>query len=118
MLTEDGYRTILAKQLAMNEKTLARLRELGLTDETEVQLNFLYYAPNESDAEDLWSFLIEETDYEVGIHPEANSSGQWIVSGHTQKTTISKEILDEWVEWMIAAGFDHHCEFDGWGTSV
>ena len=118
MPTEDRYRSILAKQIAMNEKTWARLRELGLTDKTEVQLDFLYYASTESDAEGLRVFLVDETDYEVGVHPEANSGGRWIVSGHTQKTTISKEVLDEWVDWMVAAGFDHQCEFDGWGTSV
>ena len=118
MFTEDSYRSKLAKQLAMNEMTLARLRELGLTDETEVQLDFLYYASNESDAEGLRAFLIDETDYEVEVHPQTDGSGQWVVSGHTQKTTISKEILDEWVNWLVAAGFDHECEFDGWGTAV
>ena len=62
MLTEERYRIILAKQLAMNEKTFARLRELGLTDETEVQLDFLYYASNQSDAEGLRALLIDETE--------------------------------------------------------
>jgi regulator of RNase E activity RraB len=117
MLTEESYRLNLARQLAMNEKTWARLLELGITGETEVQLDFLYYASNEAAAA-LQAFLKDETDYEVDVHPETGSSGQWIISGRTQKTTISKEILDQWVEWMVAAGFEHQCEFDGWGTSV
>ena len=38
--------------------------------------------------------------------------------GTTQKTKITLEILNQWVTWMVAAGVDHGCLFDGWGTSV
>ena len=31
---------------------------------------------------------------------------------------ISPEILDQWVDWMVAAGLERDCEFDGWGTQV
>ena len=41
----------------------------------------------------------------------------WEVTGTTQPTKVSLEILDEWVAWMVAAGFEHGgCRFDGWGT--
>jgi regulator of RNase E activity RraB len=43
---------------------------------------------------------------------------RWGVQGSTNLTTISKSILDQRVEWMVAAGMDHDCEFDGWGTQV
>ena len=62
--------------------------------------------------------ILKDIGWLVGICAGINSAGLWVVSGRTQKTAVSKEILDQWVEWMVAAGFDHQCEFDGWGTSV
>ena len=43
---------------------------------------------------------------------------EWTVQGSTQPTTISPEILDQWVDWMVSAGFERGCEFDGWGAQV
>ena len=41
------------------------------------------------------------------------------VRGSTQRTTISLDILDQWVEWMVAAGAEHgRCLFDGWGVQI
>jgi hypothetical protein len=58
------------------------------------------------------------TDYDVRI----GSSGsffrrRWRVESTTQETKISQEILDQWVTWMVAAGGECGCDFDGWGTS-
>jgi hypothetical protein len=43
---------------------------------------------------------------------------EWTVAGSTQLTRISPEILDQWVDWMVAAGLERNCEFDGWGTEI
>ena len=43
----------------------------------------------------------------------------WAVSGTTQETEVSLEILDDWVRWMVAAGeANGGCDFDGWGAQV
>jgi hypothetical protein len=31
---------------------------------------------------------------------------------------VSLEILDQWVTWMVTAGKEHDCDFDGWGALV
>jgi hypothetical protein len=41
------------------------------------------------------------------------------VNGTTRNTQVSLAILDQWVEWMVAAGEQiAGCEFDGWGAQA
>ncbi len=103
---------VLTQQLAMNKATWAELQRNGVTEETQLSLDFFYEAPDNESAEALTQFLRDETDYDVR---HDNSS----VSGSTQDTTVSQEILDEWVTWMVLAGHEKgRCKFDGWGAAV
>lgn len=118
-MTDEEYRQCLATQLAMNRMTWEVLQGHGVTEQTQVRLDFAYDAPNKKKAETLAAFLHEETDYDVS----AKSYGsilrrEWTVEGTTQNTIISPEILDQWVTWMVTAGKEHSCIFDGWGTPV
>jgi regulator of ribonuclease activity B len=116
---EERYRQILGKQLAMNQQTWRTLQERGVTLTTKLRLEFMYRAPDRAAAEGLKDLLEDQTDYELQLQ----SSGsllrkQWLVEGTTQPTNISPEILDQWVDWMVTAGLERGCEFDGWGTEV
>ena len=103
---------VLARQLAMNRQTWATLQAHGVTEETELHLDFTYKATDRDKADELAGFLRAETDYNVAADDTS-------VSGSTQATSVSPEILDQWVTWMVAAGYEHgRCEFDGWGTAV
>jgi len=103
---------VLAKQLAMNEQTWAALQTHGVTPESELRLDFFYGAPSREAADELAAFLREQTDYEVSAADDA-------VAGHTQPTTLDLAKLNQWVEWMVAAGAAKgRCEFDGWGAQV
>lgn len=116
---DTRYRELLAHQLAMNEETWAALTRHGLTPETEVRLDFAYRAPSERAAEGLRGLLVDQTDYDVALRGDGSMHRRrWSVAGTTQATTISPAILDEWVDWMVTAGLEHDCEFDGWGTEV
>lgn len=112
---------VLAKQLLMNHQTWPILQQYGVTEDSDPRLDFLYRAPSERQADELARFLHRETDYDVW----AESSGggflrkkSWVVTGTTRPTKISQEILDQWVTWMVAAGFENGCEFDGWGAQA
>jgi hypothetical protein len=114
-------RQVLAMQLGMNQRTWAALQERGVAEGSGLRLDFLYQAPGESQARALAAFVDRETDYEVQV--QSGSGGlfkkkQWTVSGTTKNTQISASILDQWVMWMVAAGFQEGCEFDGWGAMV
>lgn len=118
---ERAQREVLARQLAMNKDSWQALRDHGVDEWSELRLDFFYDAPGEPQAESLAAFIREETDYEVdagGQEAGLLKKKSWTVSGTTQPTTVSLEILDQWVDWMVAAGFEHGCEFDGWGAQV
>jgi Regulator of ribonuclease activity B len=111
----------LARQLEMNRVTWEQLQEHGVTEETELRLDFFYFAPGQLQAEALAQALRERTDYDV----EAGSFKQgllgrktWTVNGTTQPTAVSPAALDEWVTRMVEWGNAHTCEFDGWGAAV
>jgi len=113
---DERYRSLLSSHLTWNEQTWGRLQELGVTEATELELDFFYIAPSESEARALEQVLAEETDYRILV--SAGDSGSWSVSGSTMPTAVSQEILDQWVKWMITAGLHQDCDFDGWGAQV
>ena len=118
-MTHSHYEDLLAQQLTMNRQTWTALQGHGVTEETELRLDFCYRAPNRKAAEALNNFLFQETDYDIRIESDGSVLRQeWRLEGSTQVTKISPEILDQWVTWMVTAGKELACDFDGWGTSV
>jgi hypothetical protein len=65
--SEDRKRAVLAKQLVMTRQSWEALQEHGVTEDTDLRLDFLYYAPNEQAARALAAFLDGETDYDVMV---------------------------------------------------
>lgn len=112
------YEAILAKQLAMNVATWAQLEGNGVKPDTELQLDFTYYAPSQTAAEKLRDMLSE---YEYAVLIEKTDglpSLNWLVSGRTTTTTLTLEKLNQWVQWMVVAGMECGSEFDGWGAEL
>ena len=119
-MAEAGhYENILARQLVMNRETWAALQRHGLTEQSNVRLDFTYRAPTKEAARSLEALLRDQTDYSVSVESQGMLFRKtWAVGGATRETAISPEILDEWVTWMVTAGKEAGCDFDGWGTSV
>jgi hypothetical protein len=118
-MPDDHYEKILSAQLAMNRQTWVALQNHGVTEQSELRLDFSYNASNRKSADSLRTLLKDQTDYDVRI--EATGSflrRRWLVEGTTQNTTVSPQILDQWVTWMVVAGKENSCDFDGWGASV
>ena len=119
IMQDTHYESILAKQLAMNRQTWAALQNHGVAEESKLRLDFFYNAANRDAAENLCALLREQTDYEVKMESSRSFlRHKWRVEGRTQETSVSPEILDQWVTWMVTAGKEHSCDFDGWGASV
>jgi hypothetical protein len=106
----------------MNPQTWAALQEHGVDESTNLRLDFFYVAPGQTEAETLGEFLRLETEYDVDVHSVKKgmlSKKQWSVTGATQPTSVSLDILNQWVGWMVTAGAENGgCEFDGWGAQV
>lgn len=100
----------------MNELTWNKLIESGLTEQSQIRIDFFYASETKESAHDLERFLTEQTDYETSV--DSANGTEWIITGKTQATTISFEILNQWVEWMIIAGAQFNCIFDGWGVEL
>src|ERR1700722_3252200 len=114
---EAHHETMLAKQLAMNRQTWAALQKHGVTAESTLRLDFSYNSVSRDAAESLCALIREQTNYEVNVE----SNGSFLrrtcrVEGRSQETAVSPEILDQWVTWMVKAGKECSCDFDGWGT--
>ncbi|MCE5302555.1 MAG: ribonuclease E inhibitor RraB [Planctomycetaceae bacterium] len=118
-MSDAHYDKILAKQLAMNRHTWAALVKHGVTEQSELRLDFSYNAPNRDAADSLRALIQEQTDYEVQVESGGGFlHHKWRVEGTTQTTVVSPDILDQWVTWMVAAGRERQCDFDGWGSLV
>jgi hypothetical protein len=122
-MSEEGeLRAAVARQRVMSQDTWWTLQKHGVTENTRLRLDFLYFADNESKAQALVQHLNSETDYHVSVEPAARpvglffKRGRWVVRGTTKETAVSLEILIDWVTWMVVAGFKAGCEFDGWGA--
>ena len=116
------YEQLLDLQLLANPAIFERLREHGLTDETQLRLGFVYLAPGEEEAQRLAAFLEQETDYNIEARRRRKGwleEPEWLVGGATQPAPLTLETIDAWTEWMIAAGAAHGpCAFDGWTPEV
>jgi hypothetical protein len=122
----EWYEQLLEEQLRRNRDMWRDLREQGLDEEAPVRLGFLYVAAAQNPAEQLAAFLKDETDYEVQARPrpagedgDLDDEPEWIVVGTTQPTPVSLDLVDDWCEWMIAAGAaEGPCAFDGWAAQL
>ena len=118
-MSDAHYQQILAEQLAMNRQTWAVLQQHGVTEQSELRLDFHLSATNKQEAEGFVAWIQEQTDYDV----RAVSSGsflrrRWGVEGTTQKTMVSLQFLNEWVTWMVESGKAYSCDFGGWGAML
>ena len=117
----DWYEQLLELQLRRNPEIWAQFMEQEIDDEP-MRLGFIYLSPGMVEAEQLAGFLREQTDYEVEVRAQRSdgeAESQWLVVGGTQPTELSLELLDDWVEWMVAAGAaEGPCAFDGWAAQL
>jgi hypothetical protein len=103
---------VIANLLAINEQTWGALERLGVTEQTQLRLHFDFEGEDEAARAELAGFLERETDYEV----EVVGNG---VTGATQPRTVDLAILNDWVRWMVLAGYEHGgCKFDGWDSTI
>ena len=115
----EWYDELLEHHLQRNREIWADLREQGVDDGSELRLGFLYVAPDVAEADQLVAFLSEETDYDVRSQSRPGGDDEWVVLGTTQPTPVTLELIDDWCEWMIAAGAtEGPCAFDGWAAQL
>lgn len=120
----EWYEELLELQLRKNREIWADL-QLHLDEDARLRLGFVYLAPGQAEARALVVFLRAETDYDVEVRSRRDGDGpdgeeeSWLVVGTTQPTPVTLELLDDWAQWMIAAGaVEGPCAFDGWAAQL
>ncbi|WP_135382590.1 hypothetical protein [Vibrio tasmaniensis] len=110
----SGYKLNLESQLNMLNETWASLISNGVTNETELVLEFSYLCPNKASAIQLNDAL---GNYESLIRSEGFINRSWFVEGYSNPTTVAKDILAQWLDFMVTKGWVLQCPFDGFGAS-
>ncbi|MGH2918654.1 MAG: ribonuclease E inhibitor RraB [Solirubrobacteraceae bacterium] len=119
-MTDDRewFERILDLQLEDNPDAVEEARRQGIDEDTPVRLEFFYLAPGEDEARRLAAFLQLETDYDVQAferREDMDENSPWLVVGMTQPTALTLDLVNDWTEWMVAAGAEKGpAAFDGW----
>jgi hypothetical protein len=101
----------------MNGDSWRTFEENGVKEESPVQLDFAFSAPNEQAARDLAEYLQISAGYVADPAAPDTEFEDWSVKGTTTEAVTSRSGLDEWVRRMAAVGYEHgECQFDGWSA--
>jgi hypothetical protein len=115
-VTESAFREKLAKQKLMSPQTVAQLRKHGVTDQANLKLEFFFYTDKDAKGQALAKAL-RDLEYKVECGAAAGESRLLLVTGWTIPLKMSEDSIVTWTEKMCRLGYEHDCEFDGWGTN-
>jgi hypothetical protein len=115
-LSDQAFRQNLAKQMKMSPLTVGQLRKHGVTDNSMLKLEFFFYTDNDEKALALADAL-RVLDYKAESGSAARDSRLLIVTGWTTPIKMTDSEVVAWTQKMCQLGYEHDCEFDGWGTN-
>ena len=105
----------LKRQLALTPHTLKELSKHGVTIDSYLKLELFFYTNKKAKANGLAKAL-KAKGYSID-QIKKGEDGAWLVSGWSNRMNMSNYSVMAWVQEMCEVGFNHDCEFDGWGTS-
>lgn len=100
----------------MSPQTVAQLRNYGVTDSTQLKLEFFFYTDNDAKAQEL-ALALRELGYDANVDQAAGDVSLMLVNGWTTPMPMDEATVTDWTARMCQVGFEHDCEFDGWGTN-
>ena len=115
-VSADALERNLKNQLAMTPRTLAELERLGAAPGSSLRVEYFFYSNTFQKARRL-ARTLEARGYSVRAEESAHDKKTYVVTGWTLPLLMSESILLKWTEEMVRIGFEHDCDFDGWGTN-
>lgn len=115
-VAEQAYKDNLAKQLSMTPQTVAQLRKHGVAQNSTLRLEFFFYTDTEPKAESLAEAL-KAMGCQAEVGPSAGDDKLFLVNGWTTPLKMDDPTVLDWTRQMCNLGYEHDCEFDGWGTN-
>ena len=114
--SEAAYAENRSRQLATTSQTVAQLRQLGVTSETQLNLEYFFH----TDTLDKGSGLARELmslGYTSGCGHSKKDNKQVVVTGKTSPMPMDDKALLDWTDRMCSLGQKHDCAFAGWGAN-
>lgn len=115
-LTEKQFKSNSEKQIDLTPQTLNQLRELGVTENKELKLEFFFYSNTIEKVERL-SEELKKMNYEVQFGQSEGDKKLFISTGWTAKMKMTNRTVTSWTKNMCEVGYKFDCDFDGWGTT-
>ena len=103
-------------QMEVVPQILEQLRNLNVTAENELKLEYFFYTNKVEKAKQL-ATEIEKLNYTVEYDIAAGDNKSFVVTGWTTKMKMADEIVQQWTKQMCELGYKFDCDFDGWGTT-
>lgn len=115
-VTEGAFSKNCTKQTVMAPQTMGQLRKHGVSEVTELKLEFFFYTNTEAKASEL-ADILKRKGYSTEHKPAAHDKTLRVIEGWTGKMKMTDAIVIAWTREMCEVGFASDCEFDGWGTN-
>ncbi len=100
----------------MSRQTLVQLRKYGVTDSTTLKLEF-FFRTDTGEKADALTAALKKLSYEVETGRTGDDEPLILINGWTTPLQMNERSVVAWTEQMVRLGYDHDCEFDGWGTN-
>lgn len=114
--SEAAHAKSRALQLTMTPKTVAQLRNYGVTDESHLKLEYFFYTNTKEKAAALTQKLAD-LGYTGSYKHSASNKKQFVITGWTSPIKMDDNTVLDWTSHMCDIGHEHDCGFDGWGTN-
>ena len=114
--SDDAYMQNRGRQLAMTPQTVAELRKYGVTNESQLRLEYFFYTNTKEKAAALAQKLAE-LGYAGSYDHSVSDKKQFVVKGWTTRMKMDDLTVLDWTGRMCDLGHEHDCDFDGWGTN-
>jgi hypothetical protein len=116
-VSEEKFKTNLAKQLEWTPKTLEKLKVKDVSMRDQLQLSYFFYSIDIDKAKILVKEL-SDLHYSSEVHKNFFNKTQFIISGKTTPIKMSKSALLSWTKKMCELGYQLDCDFDGWEVQL
>ena len=115
-IAAKDHRKNISEQVRLNRKTLRRLHQYDVENNSLLKLEFFFYTNQHDKLVKLASGL-KQLNYRVDeIKQVEVDNTLWMLSGCTTNIRMDVATLNSWTTQMCKIGYDSDCIFDGWGT--
>ena len=116
-VSAEDFEAKLNRQIEMSPRTVRQLRQYGVKVEDSRPLEYFFYTNSLPKAKSLAAALREQDYQDVETGTSASDSKVYLVTGWSPPVRMHEKDVVVWTEYMVRLGYDHDCEFDGWGTN-